>query len=842
MDYIDNNYAWQRRILTVFKKRKTSTPFPYAADIGVEFNPAFERHEKISVELLTNGAILDIHDFLKAVNKSAPFHLLDILNFNFDLDLDVDSPLFYTYASKVYSSAKSFKNEFKTRPLQLHAKLQDVFPLPDPALIDTDMLPQKSELGIPSALQLDERKGTPIVYKTPGRAVQISMDHYPLCKKGGVTFVLRPSNAPPTKLSPALLTGGMILEMLDFARILSGMYLKMLREIISHNFGEVYEPCYLSGQVKALSEKKVSIPTRELKESFCKETFKFMLRKVIRSEIRKRPQDMDSDVEIIPEKQQPEGAHSNDDHILQNEEINEASYMCPVEFETDIQENAGPENEQNDDTLVDVEVDFELDIPEVFQMREKKEKFPQLKKTQEPCYLGFQNIRKIKNIPVIPIAEIFSEDTLPMHQKTAKQKEWARRTNRIKEIFNKGIQDLFCRSRDIGLDFNVGSGRKQNLDMNLLTNHTLFEVNRFSVHLSKSVSVFLMDIMANFNLCFHDEPHERNFLSYLLGKEKTLLNQAHKQTVMSTPIIFPEGYNVMVPTTNDNKEQSDDVSGEDISDDFPYCRDINLNLWSLEERPANRKLDLAVITHGALLEIITFSRRLASNPRDLLNDILEHNFDVDLQDPTTEDSHGLNKWFAANKVLLKKPLCTLKTTVWLTEVISLKQYCLPKQQQFLSEIVNPIPVPKVQEYTYDICKEIGLELNVTRNSPSKQKLDMHLLTRGALFEVHNFVKSKCNRYVPALYEILDYNFDLSSQRHRKVELAWSIAAQVLAMVRKGERKGQYMQQVFELPFESKEGDCKEEPEEREIEETEPSSDDVVFVQKLIPVDVDVEID
>lgn len=844
-DYIDENYAWQRRIQTVFKTHKSPAPFPFAAALCVEFNPVFERREKISPDLLTNGAVLDISSFAKSASKSASLHLLDILTFNFDLELDTDGPLRSAYAVKVYTLTKQFKNRFKPYPPQVQTKVQDVFPLPEMAKTDSPV--PKSEPGIPLDLQLnDERKGEPIMInkiKVAGRTVQLSMDYYPLCKKGGVSFVLRPSNAPAQKLNVALLTVGMMLEMLDFARILSGSYPKMLRELISHNFGEVYEPCYLVGQVNALSEKKVSQP-RELRESFDREPFTFTLRKVKRSEKnQKRPRDFDDDVVVVvPEKRRTEMARSSTGHPQQEEEMNEASYMCPMEFEPEFAANTDPGDERSEDVLVDVE----SDVHEIIPLREQLqgELVPQ-KKKQKPFYFGFRYMRNRKNTPEIPFPEIFCEDTLPMELKTTKQKEWTRRANRMKEIFNKPMLDMFSRSREIGLDFNVGSGRKQNLDMNLLTNHTLFEVNRFSNHLTKSVSGIVTEIMeSNFRLCFRDEAHERNFVSYILGKEKPLWNHAHDQAFMSAPITFPFGYNLLDVTGEyEDKEPSDIELEEDISDEFPYCKDIRLNLWSLEERPFGKKLDLSAITHGALLEILTFTRRLASNLRDLFNDILEHNFDVDLQDPETEDSLGLNNWFAMNKLQVKRPLSSLKLTMWLTEVVSLKLYSQPKLQPVISEIVSSVVASKTQEYKYDICEGIGLDLHVNRKAPSKPKLDMSLLTRGALFEVHNFVKTKCNRYVPALYEILDYNFDLSSQSHRRVELAWSIATQVLSMVRKGGRKGQYMQQVFELPFEGAGGDvCKQEPEEKDIGETEPGGDDVVFVQKLIPLDIGVEIE
>lgn len=836
-DYIDNNYAWQRRIQTVFKNHKSSAPFPHAVALGVEFNPAFERSEKISVDLLTNGVVLDVNDFAKSVSKSACLYLLDILDFNFDLGLDMDRRQRYVYAMKVYTLAKVFKNRFKTNPQQLQAKAQDVFSLPDATVEKTDSPVEKSEQKIPLDLQLNnERKGDPILRKKYGthiRNVQLSMDYYPLCKTGGVAFVLRHSNAPAQKLNVTLLTTGMVLEMLDFASTLSGSYSTMLKELISHNFGEVYEPCYLSGQLNALSEKKISQPTRELRESFCEEPFTFMLRKVTQAERgHKRPGHFDNVVEVVRENAQLEDAPSNAE-----DEIND--YMCPMEFEPEFQANS---EERGEDVLVDVE----SEVPEGVPLREKLHDEVTRRKKRKLFYFGFKHMRNRRNvIPGIPFPEIFSEDTLPMDLKTTKQKEWTRRTHRIKEIFNKPLPDMFSRSIEIGLDYNVGSGRKQNLDMNLLTNHTLFEVNRFCSHLSKSVTVMLIEIFENnFKLCFRDEVHERNLLSYVRGKEKTLWNHAHDHTFMSAPVAFPFGYNNSDVTGEpEGRPRSDDETEEEISDEFPYSKDINLNLWSLEERPFSRKLDLAALTHGALLEILTFTRKLCSDTRYLFDDILEHNFDVDLQDPASEDSVGLEKWFSMNRLVVKRALCTLKQTLWITEVISLKQYAKPKIQALISETAAPVVALKVEEYTYDICERIGLDLYVNRNAPPKPKLDMNLLTRGALFEVHNFVKTKCNRYVPALYEILDYNFDLSSQRHRRVELAWSIAAQVLAMVRKGERKGRYMRQVFELPFESEEGEsCKEEPRETEIGEAEANGDELVFVQKLIPVDICVEIE
>lgn len=841
MDYIDTNYAWQKRIQTVFKNHKSSAPFPYATELGVEFNPVFKRHDKISLELLTNGVIIDIDSFTKSVSKSAYLHLLDILDFNFDLGVDTDGPLRTAYALKLYWSIKKFKKRFKTQPMLLQEKVLDIFRLPDTSQAKTESFVQKSESEIPLDLQLNyERKGDPLSIKKASRNVQLSMDYYPLCKSAGVAFVLRPSNAPAQKLNVTLLTVGMMLEMLDFARILSGSYFQMLKELISHNFGEVYEPCYLTTQVNVLSGEMSSQPI-ELRESFCKEQFKFMLHKLKAEKASKRPYNFDSEVIFVPEKRLQEIPHSSANDPQQEEEMNEGSYMCPMEFEQDFSANTDTENDKSEELIVDIE----SEVSEFNPLKEKlqRELAPR-KMSQKPFYLGFKYMQCHKNTLENPFPEIFCKDTLPMDRKTVKQKEWTRRTDRIKYIFNKPILDMFTRCVEIGLDFNVGSGRKQNLDMNLLTNHTLFEVQRFSSYLNKSVTGILIGIIEkNFKVYFQDEAQERSFIANIIGKEKSLLNHSKNDAHMTSPAVFPLGHNLFdVIREQEASEQPDDKSGDDISNEYPYCKSINLNLWSLDERPFSKKLDLSVATNGVLHEFISFARRMSSNTRELCNDVLEHNFDVDLQDPASEDSNGLTKWLFMNKSMIKKPYAWLKSTMWLIEVVSLKQYSQPNLKPVISEIVEPIAL-KPQDFKYDICERIGLDLNVNRQASSKPKLNLNLLTRGVLFEVHNFVKTKCNRYVPALYEILDYNFDLSSQRHRRVELAWSIAAQVLSMVRKGERNEQYMQQVFELPFESTgEEVCKEESEEKDIGETELDGDEVVFVQKLIPVDIAIEIE
>ncbi|KAJ4922737.1 hypothetical protein JOQ06_004140 [Pogonophryne albipinna] len=375
-----------------------------------------------------------------------------------------------------------------------------------------------------------------------------------------------------------------------------------------------------------------------------------------------------------------------------------------------------------------------------------------------------------------------------------------RRAPRSKQILeSSSVNDKFARSREIGLDFNVGSCNKKSLDLQLFTNNTLWEVYKFGKIMSKTVRGFFLEVLdINFNLVILDHYHERNLLSYLMSKEKFLQNHPDRQNTgfLNSVFQFLEVYNMVDvtsvfqtgPEVERLQETSLDSNRVEDMDPHPLCKQLGLNLWSTDARPVGQKMDLAALTNGAVIEISMFVRELCSSPHRIVYDILEHNFDLDLQSRETMAAQVLS---------------------------------------------------------YRICEELGLDLNIRSQQGPKTKLDLHLLSRGVLFEMHQYVRQNCNWYIPALYEILEYNFDLSSQNHRKVEFAWSIASQVIAIAGKHGRKGDYLNKVIELPVEiteSSQSVCKEEPKDEFIEVDLNDDDDIVFVRELMPVDIDVMID
>nr|XP_033504072.1 uncharacterized protein LOC117270529 [Epinephelus lanceolatus] len=80
-------------------------------------------------------------------------------------------------------------------------------------------------------------------------------------------------------------------------------------------------------------------------------------------------------------------------------------------------------------------------------------------------------------------------------------------------------------------------------------------------------------------------------------------------------------------------------------------------------------------------------------------------------------------------------------------------------------------------------------------------MDLKLLTGAVVLEIHKFASKKVRHYLPhTLFAILDYNFDLSSQHHRRWEFSIATSSKVQAMVKNYHKHGYGAEKVFELPF------------------------------------------
>lgn len=890
MDGIDESYIWERRIAHGIRYQRGAVPFPESVDIGLEFNAALERKEKLDQSLLTNSVMLEICQFAKTVTRSEKYFLFEMLEFNFDLGFDINNDsLCYIYAVRVHNRIKHLKEQIKMKP----NRWKETFQLPDPSVlagskedVSGRYCPKWNKIADSSVLTVSS-KNCQSSDNHEAETTRVASNKYtakqqggirlrktqganPFCAQLGVTLAIRPSHAPKQKLDPSLLTNGVMIEMLDFSRVLCGKHTYIVYELVKHNFGYAFNKPQFRMCLNRVIERKYTCLTAEDKDTFRKELFKIPAEKnklEYKGKKRKTPHADNQELEaqiLATNKRQTRKQQASKMEELKEDDL---SYMCPVEFETEFQSGTEPEpeNVKPESCLSGTEVEMNM-LQDV--KPEEEEVFISPMQPLNNGHKSSLSPTQAKDASQESYRCLFSEGRCA---ETSKQRLWLRRAARTKQILTSSrVNDMFAHCREIGLDFNFCSP-KRSLDLQLLSNWVMWEVFKFGTALLRSVRSFLFEILLNnFTLTLQDEQHERNFLVYMMAKHKNLVNHPKSQNLdfLCKPFKLPEIYHMVDVTSSFQTQQelqSQGQEGLDSSDSakseeaekekHPFCKKLGLNLWSTKERPSDQKLDLTVLTTGAVLEIFSFVKELCGEARNTVNDILEHNFDLDLQSGETEAAQKIQRWYTTQKSLMKKQNMSPKINRWLNMIVPLNGN-LQEIPHSPTEDGDPDLEGEldgfggfVKCFDYQNCKEIGLDLDPSSKSETKTKLDLQVLTRGVLFEVHQYVQQNYNRYVPALYEILEYNFDLSSQSHRKVEFAWSIASQVIAMTDKKRRKGDYLNKVFELPFEvskfpeSSQVVFKEEPEDDFGEpDLNNDNDDVVFVRKLKPVDMEVEIE
>ncbi|XP_028277512.1 uncharacterized protein LOC114446219 [Parambassis ranga] len=800
MDGIDDSYIWLRRIAHGIRYQRGAVPFPECVRVGLDFNAAVEREEKLDRSLLTNGVMLEICEFAKTVTKSEKYFLFEMLEFNFDLGVDTDNDrLCYAYLSRVHGRIRQLKELIKSKP----GRWKEVFALPDLQVLSADSevstgsYPKWKRMVDSSLLtggggggqSLGSSSSTCMSRNRTKRAGSA----FRFCAELGVRLAVGPNQTTRQKLDRNLLTSGVMLELLHFCRVLCGTQVHMVYELVRQNFGFELDKVQFRLNLNRLTERRQL--TGADRDAFRREPFQHHTATKTR---KRRPPDTEQEAADG----QQWGA------LRERLQDGDLSYTCPIDCETeDRPSNPGTPG---------------------------KKMSRRIKQEEEGVSVSPQIHR---HNPCSPAAQ-------PNHaspERSCRQKLWQRRA--AQSVLTADGNGTFACCRRIGLDFNVSSGGKRKLDLRLLTNGVLQEVYRFANAMSRSTRSFLFDILRNnFHLSLQDVQQERDFIFCILIKEKFLQSSPdrHSPTFLSTPFQISETY---IPIRQEVGPQ-DDTSAESRQADLgthPYCRKLGLDLWSTEERPAGQKLDLTALTVGSMLEMVAFVRELCGTAYSIVSDVLEHNFELDLQCGKTEAAQVIRQWYATNKTHQPK-----RTSGWLDALVPLNGHAQPsppggghdrkpgrKTEAVTCTLEDPLS-------SYPLCRQVGLNLNIHRGAGPKQKLDLRVLTRAMLVEVHRYVQRSSMHYVPALYAVLEHNFDLSSQSHRKVEFAWAVASQVIAMAAKSGRTAAYQNTVFELPFEGTGAACKEEPEDGDSEPD--GGSDIVFVRTLKPVDILVEVD
>ncbi|XP_029966001.1 uncharacterized protein LOC115401805 isoform X2 [Salarias fasciatus] len=232
---------------------------------------------------------------------------------------------------------------------------------------------------------------------------------------------------------------------------------------------------------------------------------------------------------------------------------------------------------------------------------------------------------------------------------------WRLRANRIQEILSvpHGEQCPFYpykRCVKLGIDFNVGSGLKRNLDPKLLTNGIMSELCTFSGALLSSVRHFVTEIWEyNFHLELKGELYRTAFtLVYMKSLRKAI---ASPNVALTTLCKFPENIKEVTPYCRKcYQDRQNNPAQAACSERKPYqapvatfpateiltkhsrsCEAVGLSLCVDRNYPRD-KLDKQVLTKAVQKEIEVFAKRLCGTKPKIIGDILEHNFKLDMPD------------------------------------------------------------------------------------------------------------------------------------------------------------------------------------------------------------------
>ncbi|XP_034755449.1 uncharacterized protein LOC117961135 isoform X1 [Etheostoma cragini] len=271
-------------------------------------------------------------------------------------------------------------------------------------------------------------------------------------------------------------------------------------------------------------------------------------------------------------------------------------------------------------------------------------------------------------------------------QNTLKLKLWKFRANQIQQTLSIPHEEhcplySYSRCKKLGLDFNVGSGVKQNLDPKLLTNGIMVELNTFATALLSAQKHFITEILEyNFNLDFKTELHRSAFAQHTMEAIRVILHKKSSIPQMKMRFKLPDMRYLQDSTDSEtaycpkcnqvrshklrqdepdpcdqgpiqphtitdtvtadanctaqkpSKDPSSDFSAieEKVMDSYPHCKKIGLSLYVDKDQP-RKKLDTHVLTRGVMNEVASFAKKLCATKSRIIHAVLEHNFNLGMQ-------------------------------------------------------------------------------------------------------------------------------------------------------------------------------------------------------------------
>ncbi|XP_035851126.1 uncharacterized protein LOC116066065 isoform X2 [Sander lucioperca] len=752
-------------------------PFTRSKKVGLEFNVGFGPKQNFSVDCFPNSVLLEVAKFALAMNSSQQNFIMEILEYNFDITLQSEYQR-NLFTCEIMNRIRQLKNSEDAVKFS-----KDIFEFP----------------GRMQLINMENRriKECDVAPRCPAHLHTETKDHiptnsgevYPICKEMGLKLHVN-KHQPNKKLDVSKLTNGAMTEVTNFAETLCGTFDQICLDILRHNLDLDLQ----SGDSDLARSIVARIPA------------------------------------IVEQR-----------NLL-------------ISIKT-LKKFKGPRKDSSTKVKLDCQSYQHVDA----------------------CSAGSSQAEfKDQDVGNSP-------DTKPQNELNLKL--WKVRANHIQQILSTPHEEhcplySYSRCKKLGIDFNVGSGVKQNLDPKLLTNGIMVELNTFATALLSAQKHFITEILEyNFHLEFKNKLYRNAFAQQTLEKVKVVAHKKNSVPRMKMLFELPDMRYLQKPIyvrstycpkcfQDRNQELRQDESDpghmnqprphtmtdsvtadanctaqkpskdpsnfsaieETIMDSYPCCKKIGLKLCVDKDQP-KEKLDAHVLTRGAMIEVARFARILCASKSRIIHTVLEHNFNLGMQISNVDIAPLFNKataltdgglaWFNEAFVIQLCPrrqpghisklkqAAALHRSEWKEAIkkrklalqTKMKRATLPSHNTSVVKRSKTNTQSQIPVNCYPICTEIGLDLDVLSKSGEKEKLDLKLLTMAAVNEIHTFATKKTRHYLPnTLYEILDYNFDLSSQHHRRWKFSIETSSKIQTMVKQHRKNPNRPDEVFKLPF------------------------------------------
>ncbi|KAL7388424.1 hypothetical protein ABVT39_013614 [Epinephelus coioides] len=764
------NTLWKLRANRI--KQILSSPnkqfgkFTKSKRAGIKFNVGFGPKQHISVDSLTNSVMLEVAKFALAMNSSQQDFIMEILEYNFDFGLQSQHQrdLFTCEIMKRVKKLRSCEDAVRFS--------KEVFELPGPMLsinmANQSMVSVNSQLSIES--RMEECDVAPVCpsdshTESNEHISEMIVDPYPFCKEIGLKLHVN-NHKQNTKLDINKLTSGAMSEVTNFAEQLCGTFEQICLDILRHNFDFDLQSGDARSIVAAVCEQK-NLSSKLSKHLKIKGT---------------------------------KATNLNQD--CQNDQTLDASGTGSFQAAV-----------MDDKTEYPEELDLKLWKLRANQMQ-------QILSIPHGEHCPLYSYPRCKTLGIdFSVGSGVKQNLDPKLLTNGIMVEVDTFANALHSAEKYFITEI--------LEYNFHLDFKSELHRSAFTLQIWKKVLGLRKHKSSiprmNMPFELPDIQEPISDCPNYCPkcyQDRNDKLHQDESNPSEMHHPHSHIMLDT---VSADANCIEQKPAKDPSLTSSATEEMIMDRYPRCKKIGLNLCVNKDQPKD-KLDMHVLTSGIIVEVASFAKKLCGSKLKTICAIIENNFNMSLQ--------PVDIW---TKVWLSKEIHKDGGHAWLDEVCVFQPQRQPRHLKLVEASATQIserketikkrmlalqtkekrptlPSPNtsvVKSKTHQQrkgkcfphCTEIGLDLDVTSKSGKKEKLDLNLLTRAVVCEIHKFAVKNPGNYMPhTMFDILDYNFDLSSQHYRRWEFSIATTSKVQAMVKQRDMNRNRPHEVFKLPF------------------------------------------